>query len=206
MPAASGDDEALIARFYGFFSALPCRPDHMELLSPRPQIERVAEQDVVYVGGGNTVTLLALLRAHGVDRELRRAYEGGTMLAGVSAGAICWFEAGLSDSLGDGYAPIAGLGVLTGGFCPHADSEPSRLPALQAAVMSGDMPGSWAADDGAALLFEDERLAEVLAARPGRAVRRVERGDAGGVRWTSLPAGRRPFAEPWREGTGGPEQ
>lgn len=189
LPTASGDNDNLVARFYEYFNRVPCRPDHLALFRPHPRIARLAEQDIVYVGGGSTVNLMALLGVHGLDRLLREAYASGTMLAGVSAGAICWFQAGLSDSIGTGYAPVTGLGLLAGGFCPHADGEPDRPPALAAAVGRGEMPDAYAADDGVALVFTDERLTEVVAARPGRMARRVSRGAAGDVTWTPLPTG-----------------
>jgi dipeptidase E len=174
LPTASGDSDNLIARFYEFFNGRPCRPDHLAVFRPHPRVtERlILEQDIVYVGGGSTVNLMALLPMHGLDVALRRAYAGGTMMAGVSAGAICWFAAGLSNSRGAGFAPVPGLGLLPGGFCPHADGDPARIPALRAAVAGGDMAASYAVDDGAALVFANEVLQEVVAARPGRGARR----------------------------------
>jgi peptidase E len=189
VPAASGDSDHLITRFYEFFVPRGCRPDHLALFRPHPRITPglVAEQDIVYVGGGSTANLLALMRLHGLDRVLRDAYAGGTMMAGVSAGAICWFDHGLSNSLGEGFAPTRGLGVLEGGFCPHADGDPGRIPVLEAAVAAGAMPATYAVDDGAALVFEDERLVEVVAARPGRGARRVEAAPDGGAAWEPVP-------------------
>lgn len=187
LPTASGDNDHLIARFYEFFNQRPCIPDHMAVFRPHPRVaERlIAQQDIVYVGGGSTVNLMALLRMHGLDDALRRAYAGGTLMAGVSAGAICWFEAGLSNSLGEGFAPVEGLGILAGGFCPHADGDPDRVPALESAVRDGRMPDSYAVDDGAALVFTDEVLTEVIRARPERGARRVA-AEAGGARWDTV--------------------
>jgi peptidase E len=107
-------------------------------------------------------------------------------MSGVSAGAICWFTQGLSNSLGEGYAPVTGLGLVEGGFCPHCDGDPARVPALERAVAEGALPASYAVDDGAALVFEDEVLREVVSAQPGRGARRVARGPAG-AEWHDLP-------------------
>jgi len=141
----------------------------------------LAEQDVVYVGGGSTVNLLAVWRAHGLDRALRRAYETGVVTAGVSAGANCWFERSTTDSwlLGRADGLRDGLGWLPGGFCPHHSSEPARRPQLRALVADG-FGDTYAADDGVALHFVDEQLTQVVSARPhARAVlvRRTQEGE-----------------------------
>jgi len=185
LPTASGDSDHLIARFYEFFNARHCRPDHLALFRPHPRHVDLAAQDVVYVGGGSTLNLMAVLELHGLAQGLREAYAAGTVMSGVSAGAICWFTAGLSNSRGAGYAPVAGLGLLPGGVCPHAHDDPDRLPALEREVAAGTMPTTLAVDDGAALVFTDERLTEVVAARPGRGARRVE-CDGRGVTWTPV--------------------
>ncbi len=147
-----------------------------------------AEQDVVYVGGGNTVSLLAVWRAHGVDRALRDAYDGGVVLAGMSAGANCWFEACTTDSFQLGRAdPLAdGLGFVPGSFTPHYDSEPARRPAVLELVASGALPPGFACDDYAAVHLVDGALREALAitargsgAPRGTGRRRDPRGFAG---------------------------
>ncbi|HWH14450.1 MAG TPA: peptidase E, partial [Miltoncostaeaceae bacterium] len=179
LPTASGDSDHLITRFYEFFTPRGCRPDHLALFRPHPRRVDLAAQDVVYVGGGSTLNLMALLELHGLADPLRAAYHAGTVMSGVSAGAICWFRAGLSNSGGAGFAPVAGLGLLPDGVCPHADGDPARIPALEREVTAGRMPASYALDDGAALVFADERLVEVVSARPGRGARRLEPGDGG---------------------------
>lgn len=134
----------------------------------------VRHQDVVYVGGGSTANLLAVWRLHGLDRALRAAYDAGVVLAGISAGMNCWFEASVTDSFGpelDGLPD--GLGLLPGSACPHYDGEPQRRPAYRRLVGAG-FPGGYAADDGAALVFADGVLDEVVASRPGARAYRVE--------------------------------
>ena len=122
------------------------------------------------MGGGNTVNLLAVWRAQGIDRVLREAWERGVVLAGLCAGSMCWFEGGVTASFGRRLAPLHdGLGLLPGSNCPHYRE---RRDAYAAAVRSG-LPAGVAADDGVALHFVERRLAAVVASRPGRRAYRV---------------------------------
>jgi peptidase E len=122
---------------------------------------------VIWVGGGNTANLLAIWRLHGVDTAMREAWEAGVVLAGSSAGMICWFEASITDSFGPQLAPLDdGLGFLPGSACPHYDGEERRRPVYRAAV-AGGFPGGYAADDHAALRFEGTELVECVAGREG---------------------------------------
>lgn len=144
-------------------------------------------QDVVYVGGGNTANMLAIWRLHGVDAILREAWEAGIILAGLSAGSLCWFEAGSTDSFGPGLAPLHdGLGFLPGSHCPHYDGEALRRPSYQRLVADG-LAAGYAADDGAALHFVGTELAEVVTSRPAACAYRVELVD-GQVVETVLPS------------------
>jgi peptidase E len=133
----------------------------------------VLDQDIVYVGGGSMRNLLAIWRAHGLDRLLIDALQGGTVLAGLSAGAMCWFEGGITCSSGPP-APISGLGLLQGSLTVHADGEPERLPQWLACVRDETLPGGWALDDGVALLFRGRRLERVVSSRPGAGALRVD--------------------------------
>lgn len=139
----------------------------------------VLDQDVVYVGGGSTANLLALWRLHGLDEVLREAAEDGVVLAGVSAGMNCWFEASVTDSYGP-LAPLAdGLGLLAGSACPHYDGEAERRPAYLDLVGTRRLPRGYAADDGCALVFRDGELVEAVSSRPeARAYRVHLSGDA----------------------------
>ena len=133
----------------------------------------MAEQDVFYVGGGSTLHLLALWRAHGLDRLLRDAWKSGAVLAGVSAGMNCWFEACITDSFGE-LAPLRdGLGLLQGTACPHYDGEAKRRPALHDALLQG-LPPAYAAEDGAALHFVGGNLVEAVATHADARAYRVE--------------------------------
>ena len=149
----------------------------------------LGEQDVVYVGGGNTVSMLAVWRAHGVDRALRAAYDAGVVMAGMSAGANCWFEASTTDSYLLGRADLLpdGLGFVPGSFTPHYGSEPARRPAVLDLVASGALPPGFACDDYAAVHMVDGAFAEAIRSRPDARAFRVVPGD-GGTREEPLEA------------------
>ena len=136
----------------------------------------LTDHDVIYVGGGNTANMLAIWRAHGVDRALRTAWDAGVVIAGVSAGMVCWFRAGLSDSFGPELQPLDALGWLPGSGCPHYDGEAERRPRYRALVDAGRLPPGMAADDGCALHFAGTRLVEVVSSRPHAAAYLVDAG------------------------------
>jgi peptidase E len=135
--------------------------------------EIVLGQDIVYVGGGSMRNLLAIWQAHGLDRLLVQAWRAGTVLAGLSAGAMCWCAGGVSRSSGPPEA-IAGLGLLEGSLTVHADGEPERLPVWLSSVRDGTLPGGWALDDGVGLLFRGQRLERAVSSRPGAGAQRVD--------------------------------
>jgi dipeptidase E len=135
--------------------------------------ELALRQDAIYVTGGNTANALAIWRVHGFDTILREAWEAGVVLTGWSAGMICWFEAGVTDSFGPQLEGMRdGLGFLPGSACPHYDGEAERRPVYQRLVGEGFPPGL-AADDCVALRFDGTELAEVAAARAGSRAYRV---------------------------------
>jgi dipeptidase E len=136
----------------------------------------VLSAGMIVVGGGNTANMLAIWRVHGFDRLLREAWEQGVVLAGSSAGMICWFEAGVTDSFGpELHGMRDGLGFLPGSACPHYDAEELRRPTYRRLVAEGFPPG-YAADDGVGLHFVGTELAEVLSLREGATAYRVEPG------------------------------
>lgn len=135
------------------------------------------EQDLIYVGGGSTANLLALWRLHGLDRNLAEASRRGTVLAGISAGMNCWFEASSTDSFGD-VAPLRdGLGWLHGGACPHYLGEPGRRELLHQWVATGDMPDTWAADDNVAIIWNNQAIIDIITEVPGKYAAHVHRID-----------------------------
>ena len=146
--------------------------------------ELVLSQDAIYVGGGNTANMLAVWRVHGMDALLREAWERGTLLCGSSAGMICWFEHGVTDSFGPQLESMECLAFLSGSACPHYDGEELRRPRYHELVRNG-LAGGLAADDGVGLLFRGTELAESVAEREGSAAYRVELVD-GEVRETRL--------------------
>jgi peptidase E len=185
LPTAGGDAALQIGRFHAAFGDRACEPDVLSLFrlarERRPLEEIVLGQDVIYVGGGSLRNLLAVWHAHGLDVLLREAWARGTLLAGLSAGAMCWFEGGITKSSG-APAPVSGLGLLPGSMSVHLDGEPDRRRPYLDAVAAGALPAGYAADDGVALLWEDRELTRVVGSRPGLHCIRVE---AGGV--TDVP-------------------
>ena len=137
----------------------------------------VLEQDAIYVGGGNTRSLLALWREWQLDTALRTAYERGVVMGGISAGMICWFEHGITDSVPGTLSPLRCLGWVPGTACPHYDGEAQRRPAFHRLLAAGQVPPGYAADDGAALHFVDEALRAVVASRPAARGYRLDRVD-----------------------------
>ena len=176
LPTASGDAPGYIARFHRAFAKHECEPSHLQLFNRTVRNLRdfALRQHIVYVGGGNTANMLAVWRVHGLDAILREAWENGTLLCGVSAGANCWFESSLTDSFGRPLRPLHdGLALLPGSFCPHYDGERDRRAAYRRLIGSGELPAGWAAEDGVAVLFEGARFVEAVASRPGRRAYRV---------------------------------
>ena len=175
LPTASGDSDWVITRFYECFPSSVCEPSHLALFRPHPEPVRaaLARQDAVYVAGGSSANLAAIWRVHDVGPALREAWERGAVMSGVSAGAICWFATGLTNSLGAGFAPMAGLGFAPGGFCPHADSDPGRLVALRGLVEAGRMPPTLAVDDDAAVHLAGAAPPRLVAGLPGRGARLI---------------------------------
>lgn len=173
IPTASGDASAYVAAFYrAFGSRAEC--SHVSLFQREPGDlrELVLEQDLLYVGGGNTANLLALWRLHGLDAAVREAWERGVLIAGVSAGACGLFEAGVSASFGPIAALNDGLGLIPGGFCPHWRE---RRHVLLEMVADG-LPGGYGAGEEVGLLFEDGELCEAVALAAGADAWRVEPG------------------------------
>jgi peptidase E len=178
VPTASGDDPANLLTFYQSLASVSCEPTHLALFHRTvDDIEAlIRAQDVVMVSGGNTANMLAIWRLHGVEDALRKAYASGTILTGSSAGCICWFEAGITDSFTPELGPLRdGLKLLRGSACPHYDSEERRRP-VYAREIAGGLPPGIALEDAVAAMYEDERLVEVVSARLGGRAFRVDAG------------------------------
>ena len=182
VPTASAESPAYLVRFYRAFSGRAIATD-LTLFDP-PSMPRqpprtadlgpfVAQQDIIYVGGGNTAHLLAMWRTHGLDKLLREAWMRGTILCGVSAGMLCWFRGGVTDSFGGLEALADGLGLIDATACPHYDGEAERRPTYHRLIGEGFHWG-YAADDRAALHFRGTELEEVVSSQVGAAAYRVE--------------------------------
>jgi peptidase E len=188
---ATGDNDGPLRACYGACAGEEVQPSHLGLF-PMPNVEDVRAhllaQDVVWVGGGSVVNLLAVWRAHGLDAILREAWEAGVVLGGVSAGSICWHVGGTTDSFGPELRPVHdGLGFVPYGNGVHYDSEPQRRPLLQQLVAARALPASHATDDGAGLHYVGTELAEAVCDRPGALAWRVEPDGRGGAREVELP-------------------
>jgi dipeptidase E len=176
---ATGDAEKAIAAFCSQAKRLGAKPSHLSVFAlPTGSIrDFVLDHDAIYVCGGNTRNLLILWKAWGLDRIMRAAYDEGIVLAGHSAGGLCWFASGVTDSWPGRYEPLRCLGFLRGSFCPHYDSEPKRRPVYRALVKTQKLPGGWAADDNVALRFTNGVLTQIVSSRrKGRAHRLERRG------------------------------
>ncbi len=190
IPTASGENRDHIIAFYRVFGALGCSTRHLTFFNPPAADLRsyLLACDLIFVGGGNTKSMLALWREWGVDAILREAWERGIVLAGVSAGSICWFEQGITDSIPGLLTPLPCLGFLQGSDCPHFDSEAERRPTFHRLLAEGAIAPGYAADDHAALVFEDETLARVIATTPTARAYHLTRDADGGPVETTLAA------------------
>ena len=177
LPTASGDSAAYVARFYQSFLELGAHPTVLSLfrLPTADLASYLAEQDVIYVGGGNTRSMLALWREWEVDRLLHEVGNSGTVLAGVSAGAACWFEESISDSVPGKLTRTVGLGLLKGAFCAHYEAEARRRPTVHKWVRNGRLADCWGVADGCAVHFQDGALLRVVQTRPNASAFRVTR-------------------------------
>jgi peptidase E len=176
LPTASGDSPEVIARFEEELAGRGVL-SHVALFRRTIADVRahLLAQDAILVSGGNTASMLAVWRAHGVADALREAWRRGVVLAGSSAGALCWFDGGVTDSFGPTLEPLGdGLGLLGGSFCPHYDSEPQRRPTYTRLVREGQLPPGHAADDYVALSYAGTELEEIVAAHPGARAWRVD--------------------------------
>jgi peptidase E len=182
LATATGDDPAVIERMRSWF-ADPAEVSHLALF-PQPNVpdpeDLLLSQDLVFVGGGSVANMLAVWRVHELDRIMRAAWQHGVVLSGVSAGALCWFEGGTTDSFGTDLRPYTGgIGMLAGSYCPHYDSEPQRRPLYTSLVASGTLPPGIACCDGAGAHFADLTLAALITGLPAARGYRVVPDGAG---------------------------
>ena len=159
IPTATGDNEAYKVNFYSTFSKLNCSPTHLDFFKRTPNLKELClSQDIIFVGGGNTKSMLAVWKDWGLVNILKKAYEKGTIMCGVSAGAICWFEYGITDSWEDELKIINCLGFVPGCCCPHYDGEKDRQPSVHSFIDKNLIDSCYAVEDGAAIHFKDVKL------------------------------------------------
>jgi dipeptidase E len=168
VPTATGDAARYTATFYRAYRQLNCVPAHLPFFERTPDLRSTAlSQDVIYVGGGNTKSMLAVWREWGFDIVLREAWENGVVLAGISAGAICWFEQGITDSFAGELKPMDCLGFLKGSCCPHYDGELDRRPSFHRLLKEHRIGSGYALDDCAAIHFIGTTLHKAVISRHG---------------------------------------
>jgi dipeptidase E len=167
IPTASGDAQSFLDLFYDNMWKHQVEPSHLSLFKPprSPLRDFVLDKDVFYVGGGNTRNLIVLWKEWGLDRILEEAYRAGKVMGGISAGSICWYEQGVTDSVTGELNPLKCVGILKGSNCPHYDGEKDRRPAYHRLILAG-MPDGIACDDGVAAVFENEKVIEFVSSRP----------------------------------------
>jgi dipeptidase E len=174
VPTASGDSEDFLSRFYQAFSRYSCKPSHLAFFR-KPSVnsipfdnleQHLLNQDLIYVGGGNARAMLAVWQEWNLAEILKQAWQSGVLLAGMSAGSICWFEYGASDSTYCSKSTsLPGLGFINGSCAVHYDGESNRRPDFHSLIKSGQLPPGIGIDDGAAVLFEGKQIIEVVASR-----------------------------------------
>lgn len=163
IPTASAEDKAYIVNFYSCFSKLNCKPSHITFFQRTPRLDSIINQaDIIYVGGGNTKSMLAVWREWKLDKMLLKAYNEGKILSGVSAGAICWFQQGITDSWASNLNVLDCLGFIEGMACPHYQEENDRRPNLHEMLKTNKTIPGYAIDGGAAIHLKDGKFYKAL--------------------------------------------
>ena len=175
IPTASGDSDRYVASFYSVFSRFECRPRHLTFFQRTPELRSfIFDHDVIYVGGGNTKSMLAVWKDWGLDVLLREAWERGIILCGISAGAICWFQKGITDSFADDLVVLDCLGFLKGSCCPHFDGEVERRPSFHSLLSRNQIMPGYALDDGAGIHLVGDDVLRVVVSRPNAKAYRMQ--------------------------------
>ena len=158
IPTATGDLDSYIVNYYTVFSKLNCHPTHVSFFKRTIDLEKhILKQDVIFVGGGNTKSMLAVWKDWGLDKILKSAYVQGAVMSGVSAGAICWFENGLTDSWASELKMMQCMNFIPGNCAPHYDEEPERRPATKKLLKNKSIDFMYGIEGGAALHFINEK-------------------------------------------------
>lgn len=176
LPTACGDRQDTIERFHSFYQSRGAVASHVSVfVAETKDVElHLLQQDGIYITGGNTKSMLALWREWGIDRAIRKAYQAGIAICGISAGAMCFFEEGLSDSLADRYVPLKCLGLIEGSFCPHYVLDSERALTFQGHIRANRMKPGIGIEDGVALYCQNGKLSEIVKSRRQAQAYRVE--------------------------------
>ena len=157
IPTATGDNEAYKVNYYSTFSKLNCNPIHLDFFKRTPDLEQlIPQQDAIFVGGGNTKSMLAVWKDWNLDKLLKDAYEKGVVMSGVSAGANCWFERAVVDSWEKDLRVIDCMGFVKGNCCPHYDEEPQRRPAVKKFLEDGIVDSFYSVEGNCALHIKND--------------------------------------------------
>lgn len=157
IPTATGDNEAYKVNYYSTFSKLDCNPIHLDFFKRTPDLEQlIPQQDAIFVGGGNTKSMLAVWKDWNLDKLLKDAYEKGVVMSGVSAGANCWFERAVVDSWEEDLRVIDCMGFVKGNCCPHYDEEPQRRPAVKKFLEDGIVDSFYSVEGNCALHIKND--------------------------------------------------
>ena len=169
IPTATGDNDSYKVNYYDVFTKFNCNPTHIDFFKRTIDLSsHIPDQDIIFVGGGNTKSMLAVWKDWGLDVLLRDAYESGTVMSGVSAGAICWFEKGITDSWEGDLRVLECLGFLKGVCCPHYDGESKRRPAVESFIRNQEINRSICIEDGAAVHYENNNLKSAISFYPNK--------------------------------------
>lgn len=179
LPTARGDNPDYLVGWYETMNQLPCRPRHLRVYGPTKSLPDFEKQllaaDIIFIPGGNSLNMLSIWKAQGIDVILRKAWERGIVLTGESAGTVCWFEQTITDSRPGALSPLECLGWLKGSVCVHYNVEAQRKPVYQKLLGEGKLKNGIAIDDGVGLLFEGEKLVKVLSVSEKAAAYQVRR-------------------------------
>ncbi|MCB9269663.1 MAG: Type 1 glutamine amidotransferase-like domain-containing protein [Lewinellaceae bacterium] len=171
LPTATGDAAGYVMRWFETCADLAIRPfvqrSFISSYNQKTSFEEIfTSMDAIVVGGGNTLNMMAIWKAQGMDLALRKAYEQGVLLGGGSAGSLCWFEQGTTDSRPGDLSTVEGLGLIPTSHCPHYDGEGERRPLYWSKIKSGAYKAGYACDDRAGIYFENEEVKQVVALNP----------------------------------------
>jgi peptidase E len=175
LPTAGADNPYVIAYWYELCLKLPVKPSVQRMFINSSPEQNTFEQnllsvDAIIVGGGNTLNMIAIWKAQGIDTVLMKAYKKGIVLAGGSAGSLCWFKSGISDSRPQKLSVVDCLGFINASHCPHFSSEPERRPLYEKLILNNKIMPGYAIDDQAGVLFQNGSFVKALSMNPENSV------------------------------------